>query len=148
MAGRVGILTVTDVATDAVAKTLLQGIAAANHAMELAEVSIGFHGILNTLEPILVELVRQSDGGTSSAATPVKGDDSVADTLDMTGRHTCTAEPTGSDVVRAWSVHPQAGLIYPANPKAPIMVGAGDRLGLRVTAAATVKADATMIFVE
>jgi len=148
MAGRRGIVTVVGVATGTAAKTLLQLIAAANHAIEVLEVGAGFHGTTNTNEPITVELVRQTTAGTMSSATPVKADDSVADSLDTTAQHTATAEPTTTDVLRAWAVHPQTGLVYQVGPEDAIVVGAGDRVGLRVTAANDVDADAYLVFKE
>lgn len=148
MAGRVGIAAQAGISTGTSAKTLLQLIAAANHAIKVLEVLIGFHGTSNTAEPILVQLVRQSSAGTMSALTAVKGDDSVADSLDTTAQHTATSEPTTGDVLRSWTVHPQTGLHVQAHDLGPIMVGAGDRIGLRVTAAADVNADATLVFEE
>ncbi len=148
MALRQGIAKLAGVATGTSAKTLIQLVAAANHAIQVVECGIGFHGVNNTHEPILVELLRQTDAGTMSALTLVKGDDSNGDTLDTTAQHTATAEPSAGDILRAWTVHPQTGLVYQAHDLAPIVVGAGDRLGLRVTAANNVNADAYLVFVE
>jgi len=125
MACRAGIVKVAGVATGTSVKTLLQLVAAANHAIEVVEAGIGFHGTNNTHEPILVELVRQTDAGTSSAATVHAADDSGGDTFDTTARHTATVEPsehTPVRVLRAWTVHPQTGLVYQAHDKAPIIV--------------------------
>lgn len=148
MAGRIGIARVDGVATGTSLKTLLQLIAATNHAIKIAEVSVGFHGTSNTAEPILVQLIRQSDAGTMTSGTLVKGDDSVADSFDTTYTHTATAEPTAGDILRSFTVHPQTGLIYQPPELAPIIVGGGDRLGLCVTAAATVDADVCIVFEE
>lgn len=148
MAGRTGIVTLTGVATGTDPKTLIQLVAAANHAVEIKEVGIGFHGVNNTHEPILVQLIRQSTAGTMSAATPVKADDSGGDTFDTTAQHTATAEPTGGDVLRSWTVHPQTSLIFQTHDEAPIIIGAGDRVGLVVTAANSVSSDSYICFVE
>lgn len=148
MALRQGIAKIAGVSTGTSAKTLIQLVAAANHAIQVVELGIGFHGTNNTHEPILVELVRQTDAGTMSALTPVAGDDAVDETLDTSAQHTATAEPTGTDVLRAWTVHPQTGLVYQAHDLAPIVVPASGRLGLRVTAANAVNADAYLVFVE
>lgn len=147
MACRHGIAKITGVSTGTAAKTMIQLVAAANHAIEIIEVSVGFHGTNNTHEPILVELLRQTDAGTMSVLTPAKGDDSVGDTLDTSAQHTATSEPTGSDVLGVWTVHPQTGLVYQPPPGA-IIVGAGDRAGLRVTAANSVSCDCYIRFVE
>lgn len=148
MARRVGIATSTGVTTGTSAKTLVQLIAAANHAIEVSEVIIGFHGTTNAHEPILVELVRQTDAGTMSSLTLVKGDDSVGDSLDTTAQHTATSEPTTTDVLRTWTVHPQTVMAYPFPEDTRPVVGAGDRVGLRVTAANAVNADVTLVFAE
>ena len=148
MAARFGIATQAGIATGSSLKTLMQLVAAANHAIRLTEIAIGLHGTSNTAEPILVQLTRQTDAGTMSALTPVKADDSVADSLATTAQHTATVEPTSTDVLRSWTVHPQTGLIVQAHDLAPIIIGAGDRIGLRVTAAADVNADVTMAWEE
>ncbi len=148
MAGRNGIAKVTGVVTGTSAKTLLQVVAATNHAVEIAEVAIAFHGTSATAEPILVELLRQTTAGTMTSLTPVKGDDGVSDTLDTTAQHTSTSEPTAGDILRAWTIHPQFGIVYQPSVDAKIVVPAGGRVGLRVTAAADVNADAYIVFVE
>ena len=148
MSARNGIATKSDIATGTAVKTLLQVVAAANHAIEITEYAVSFSGVNNTHLPILVELLRQTDAGTTSALTPVNADDSGGDTFDTTARHTATAEPTGGDVLRSHYVHPQTGLVVPVGGEAPLIVGAGDRVGLRVTAANDVKAAATICFEE
>lgn len=148
MARRVGIAKVTGVATGTALKTLLQLLAAANHAIEIIEVGIGFHGTTNTAEPILVKLSKQTTAGTMTALTLVKADDAVADAFDTSAQHTATVEPTAGDDLRAWTVHPQTGLVWQAHDKAPVIIKQGDRVGLTVTAAASVNADAYIVFEE
>jgi len=148
MAGRRGVALQKDMATGTDLKTLLQLIAAANHAVDIIEVGISFHGENNTHEPITVDLLRQSTAGTMSALTPVKADDSQGDTLDTTAQHTATVEPTPGEVLRVWAVHPQTGFVWQRHDLAEIRLGAGDRVGLRVHAAVTVKADAYICFEE
>lgn len=148
MARAHGAVNLAGVATGTSKKTLLQLVAAANHAIELTEIGIGFHGTSNTAEPIKVTLERQTDAGTMSAATPVKQNNSDADSLDSTAQHTATVEPTATDVLRTWTIHPQTGLVWQASDKSPIIIGAGDRVGLIVTAAASVNADCYMAFEE
>lgn len=148
MAGRMGIARLSDVTTGTAVKTMVQVIAAANHAIEIVEVGISFNGVNNTHEPILVELLRQTDAGTSTALTPIKADDSGGDTLDTLARHTATGEPTSGDILRSWRIHPQTGMVYQLHDRAPIVVGAADRVGLRVTAANACDADTYICFVE
>ena len=148
MAARQGIAKLTGVATGTSAKTLIQLAAATNHAIEIVEVGIGFHGTSNTEEPILVELLRQTDAGTMSALTINSADDSGGDTFDTSAYHTATVEPSAGTVLRAWTVHPQTGFVYQAHDKAPIIVGAGDRIGLRATSADGADSDSYICFVE
>lgn len=138
MARRHGILqadaVVDSLTTDSAAwKTLLQLGAAANHAIALTEMGIFFQGTTNTHAPIAVQLVRQTTAGTMTARTPKKADDSVGDTLDTSGQIDATVEPTtGTEVLRSFLVHPQTGLIAPIGDIPPVIVGAGDYVGLRV----------------
>ena len=148
MAGRYGSITVSGCAlTAATAKTVLQ-LRAVNVAFKLKEVHIGALGVLNTDSPILVEIVRQSTAGTMTNNAPVKGDDSCADSLNMTGQHTATAgnEPTTGDILRKYAVHPQQPNTWMYGDE--IICGPADYIGLRVTAPQAVSVDATMVAEE
>ena len=103
---------------------------------------------INTSEPILVQITRQSTAGTMTALTLVKADDSVAETLLTTGQHTATAEPTAGDVLDAMTVHPQTAYTEIVGSNNEIIIGGGDRVGLVVTAGVDVNADVTMLFEE
>ena len=83
-----------------------------------------------------------------SALTPVKLDDSIADTLLTTAQHTATVEPTASDVLDVAEVHPQQSYewIYPLYEE-PV-IGGGDRLGVECTAPATVNVRCKIVFEE
>lgn len=126
------------VATGTSAKTIVQVVAASNHGVMIDEWSVSFAGTSNTATPIKVDICRQSDAGTSSALTPVKDPDDTDETLQTTARHTATAEPTTGDVIMTEYVHPQTGYTWQAPFGRAIKVGGGDRLGIRVTAAADV----------
>ena len=131
MAARFGYAKVDDVTTDEVI-TIVQLVAAANHAVRVTSIAVSFHGINNTHPPIDVYIARLTDAGTMSALTLVKADDSIADTLDTTALHTATVEPTTTDVLINVAVHPQTGVVYPVTPDTPIIIGAADRLGVIV----------------
>lgn len=122
----------------ATGKTVVQVVAAANHAVKVWGLGVSFNGVSNTDEPALVQLVRQTDAGTATALTPVLKDDSIGDTLDSTAQHTATAEPTGSTVIWEAYCHPQTGLREFFNEKTCPVIGAGDRLGVKVTSPAAV----------
>lgn len=119
------------IATGTSAKTILQAVAASNQRCTIVYWSIGFAGTTATNAPVLVQLVRQSDAGTTSALTPTKGDDSLAESLTTTARHTATVEPTTGDVVFTIYVHPQGRY----ESQVPRFIGGGDRMAIRVTAA-------------
>ena len=159
MAGRIGFANLAGVASGTAAKTMIQLVAAANHAVNLKatfakarkikQVGIGFKGTSATGEPITVKLIRQTTAGTMSALTLVKADDSGADSFDTTGQHTATAEPTtGSVLATLPPCHPQTSYIWEPPFDAPVMVGAGDRMGLVVTAATDVNFDGFVMFEE
>jgi len=149
MAGRRGMGVVKGITlAAATVETLIQLIAAANHAIKITEIMIGFHGVDATHEPVLVEILRQMDAGTASALTLVKADDSVADTLDTTAQKTIKVEPTEGDVLKALTIHPQTSVIYPVPPDAPLVCGAGDRIAVRAMAPNAVNCDITVTFEE
>ena len=131
----------------ATAETVLQLVAAANHRVKLKEWGIFFDGVSVTAEPVLVEIVRQSSAGTSSALTAVKVDDSLPETLQTAGRDKITAEPTSGDVLDAIQVHPQQGW-KEVDSDYIYIVGGGDRIAIRVTAPAAVNCKASMKFEE
>jgi hypothetical protein len=124
-------------------KTLVQVIAASNHRILVEELNISFDGISNTAQPIKVEVLRQTTAGTVTALTPVKGHDGDDETLQITAGHTATAEPTAGDILEIFFVHPQGGRDWQAPFSKPFVVKGGGRLGVRVTAAASVNAVVT-----
>lgn len=127
------------VTTGVAAKTILQILAAANHALVIKSAWVGFEGVVTTNAPVLVEILRQSTAGTGGdAVTPKKIDDGST-TLEATGLSgpsgTWSAEPTAGDIVFRDLVHPQSRdrNILPFDSR--IVVPAGGRLAIRVTAA-------------
>lgn len=130
------------IATGTSAKTLLQIIAASNHGVLIDEVSISFAGTSNTAAPIRVDVLRQTTAGTmtSSASTIKKDPDDSDETLQTTVADSASAEPTASDILMTEYVHPQTGYTWQAPFGRTIKIGGGDRLGIRVTAAADVNA--------
>ncbi len=130
-----GVLNVAAVSlTAATTKTLWQLIAPTNHRLKLKEVGVSFVGVVNTDGPVRCQLLYATTAGTSSALTPVKEDDSLAETLLATALQTFTVEPTAGNVIRTWECHPQAGIVIPAGLLDEIIIGGGKRIGLRCTA--------------
>lgn len=149
MAAFQGVATITEQALGAATQeTVLQLVAAANHRVKLLQWGVFFDGTSVSEAPVQVVLQRQSTAGTSSANTPVKIDDSLAETLQTTARDAFTVEPTSGDILWAGEVHPQSGYseILPLGQE--IIIGGGDRIGIRCTAPAAVNARAFMKFEE
>lgn len=128
-------------------KTLVQLLAATNQRVKVGEISVSFNGTSNTATPILVEVLKQTSAGTfSNTTTLVKEDAAYGETIQTVGKDTASAEPTDSAAVLTLEyVHPQTGFLWQA-PYAQehVIVGAG-RLGLRVTAAASVTAGVRLV---
>jgi hypothetical protein len=109
--------------------------------------SICFDGATSTAVPVVVKLIRQSTAGTGTGVTPVAVGDS-ADAILSTGAYNFSAEPTSGSVLAVLEVHPQSGYteIFPLGME--IVVPAGGRLGIVVTAPAIVNCHATIWFEE
>ena len=128
-------------------KTLLQILAATNQCVKVSEVSVSFNGTSNTATPILCEVLKQTSAGTfSNTTTLVKDDASRAETIQTVGKDTASAEPTDSGAVQILEyVHPQTGWLWQAPFGGELFVIGAGRLGLRVTAAASVTAGARLV---
>ena len=127
-----------EVATGTAVKTIIQVLAAAQQRMLIKEWSVSFEGVSNTGTPIEVDVLRQSTAGTMTALTPVKINADDGETLQVTAQHTATAEPTAGDVLFREKVHPQTGYTWQAPFGGEIPINGGDRLGIRVTADASI----------
>jgi len=148
MAAFIGVAQISEEALTTAAETVVQIVAAANQRVKVLGFGVFFDGISPTAEPIQVELCRQSTAGTSSALTPVKWDDSLAETLTTTARQDFTAEPTTGDVIWSGEVHPQGSYeCQYALGQEPICGGA-DRIGIRCTAPVAVNVRAYIRFEE
>lgn len=123
--------------TAATAKTVVQALAPTNQRLRVVGWGVAFDGSSPAAEPVLVELLRQTTAGTMSALTPVrKGVGS--ETIQTTGQHTATVEPTAGDVLERRDVHPQSGYqeVFPFGRE--ILVAGSGRIGIRCTAPAGV----------
>lgn len=136
------------IATGTSAKTILQIVAASNHAVLVHEWSISFEGVSNTAAPIEVVLMRQTTAGTMSSLTLVKDPDDWDETIQTTAQHTSTSEPTSGDVLFRELVHPQTGYTWQAPFGRLLKIGGGDRVGIVVTAASGVDCVCRMILEE
>jgi len=149
MAGIRAVAQTDKIASGTSKKTLLQLVAAANQRVLIKEISISFAGISATAAPVHVQVHRQSSAGTMSALTPKKMNTGDNETLQTTAQHTATVEPTTGDEVIGEQVHPQGGgFLWQAPPGGEIVVLGGERLGICVTAGATVNVKCRMVFEE
>jgi hypothetical protein len=148
MAGILASAQTAEVETGTSLKTILQIIAAANHRIKIKEISVSFTGTSNTAAPILVQVCRNTDAGTLSSLTPQKLNPADDETLQTTAAHTATAEPTIGVEVMGENVHPQGGFVWQAPFGGEIQVIGGARLGIAVTAAASVNCKARFVFEE
>lgn len=131
----------------ATAKTVLQLIAATNHGIKLLEWGVFFDGTTVTNDPVLVELLRQTDAGTMTSLTPQERT-ATGDTIDSSAQHTATVEPSGTTCIARRQVHPQSGYQEKFAMGREIMIGAGARLGCRCTAPDAVNVIAEFVFEE
>ncbi len=131
--------------TAATAKTVAQLVAATNHRALVRALEVMFKGTASGDTPVKIELVRQSTAGTGTAVTTAangfcKDDPTVNETLQTAFNKDFSAEPTTSEMLKVWEIHPQTGVIYPLAFDWPVQVP-GDsgnnlhRLALKMTAA-------------
>lgn len=132
--------------TAATAKTVVQIVMATNIKGKLLRIGCSFDGTSTTEEPVTILIERQTTAGTMTSLTLVKHDDDDGATIQASAQHTATAEPTGGDDLDRWLVHPQSGIdiFYPLGMEPRI--GAGDRIGMVVTAPSTVNCAPKMWF--
>jgi hypothetical protein len=137
--------------TNTAIKTILQINTPTNQRIKVNEWDIAFNGTSNTAAPILVELVRQTSAGTGgNALTLIKLNNSDQETLQTSGQYgptttIWTTEPTDSSIIPFCEfVHPQQGYAWRARFGNDLQVQGGTRLGLRVTAAASVNVTARL----
>lgn len=72
----------------------------------------------------------------------------ITETLQTTAQHTATAEPTAGDVVDVIECHPQGGYEKIFAPGDEIIIPGGGRIGIEVTAPATVNVRAKFGYEE
>jgi hypothetical protein len=130
----------------AATKTLVQIVTTTNQRIQVRGFGVSFNGTDATKEPILVDVLRQTTAGTSSALTLVKGDP-LTGTAVTTALQTFSAEPTASDVLWSQYFTPVGGGIdLTLYPEDEITLGPSTRLGLRVTTGTGVTCSAAAYF--
>ena len=89
--------------------TVLQVAAPANVAVKVLGWSISFDGTSTIEQPMQVSLRRQITGGTIGSVGAVKLNH-IPESVLSTGAYLATSEPTDSDLIDSFQIHPQAGL--------------------------------------
>jgi len=124
--------------------------APANQGVRVNRIGVSFKGTSNTQAPVHCEVVRQTSAGTMTTAgyAPVKRDSGVSSTLQTTGAHTATVEPTTTDVMHSEFVHPQTGVQQFMSLQHDIVLAPGERMGIRMVADAAIDTSWTVDFEE
>lgn len=135
-------------ATGTSARTILQLVMATGTTGRLVDFAMTFDGTTSTATPVLVQLMRQTSAGTSSSVTPVKLDPNDTATSATAGKTFTSTDPTASDVLYEWRIPPTSGIVMQFPLGREVLIRGGGRLGLVVTAAATVNATAQMTWAE
>jgi len=130
-------------------QTLIQIVAATNTRVTVKGWGIYGKGVATTDAPVLVQLIRQTGAGTSSANTPALKDTGVPEVVQTTALDTFTAEPASDDVIiKSFDVHPQSGFSEYFPLGGEIIVPGAGRLGVKATPGATVSMSAFIDFEE
>jgi hypothetical protein len=111
---------------------------------------ISFDGVTSAAEPVLVHLERQSTDGTATAATEEALDPDDAAAV-VTGFRTFTAQPTSSNILEVYNIHPMGGGLvreYPPGREPVLDNATSSRIGITVTAPAAVNAVAWLMWEE
>ena len=143
MAGNRWKATTQPIPSGTAAHTLLQVVAGANIALKISEWSVSFQGQTNTAAPAQVDVIRQTSSGTMGTAQSqiVKDPPDWAEVMQTSiqdGGTGYSAEPAGTVILMSELVHPQQGYTWQAPFAQEFKVPGGGRLGLRVTAGASV----------
>ena len=123
-------------AASAAAMTVLQVVAGSTVRPLVKAWEVSFDGADSTMTPVLVELIRQTTAGTSSALTLVKHDEASEPAI-STALRTFTAEPTAGDILASVYLSPAGGIYsyqFPLGDE-PVVAASG-RIGLRGTTVA------------
>jgi hypothetical protein len=131
------------VASD-VSKTLIQLRAGRNGPAKVIEWGVSFDGTSSTATPARVKLIRQTTSGTMTLVGPGIQWDSVTTGSSASYRIAASSEPTGTaDVYEIHQVTPTGGLLLKQYPLGrELVMQAGERLGMVVTAGASSAASA------
>jgi hypothetical protein len=138
----------------ATAKTALMVICPSSFGTDLKKFRVSFDGVTASAVPVLVELVTSTNASNSTPGTNNTNENSNiiqvygrSITTGFTAFSASTTEPTVLTVVESFLLTPAGGVLFydfPLGDTVDTPVSTG--IGLRLTAAATVNARASMYF--
>lgn len=135
-------------------ETMLQLVAPANHRVALVGYGVNCRptGVqIPSIEPPgVVDLLRQTTAGTMiSAGTPNKLDPSLSEAVQTNALGSISgAEPTPGGILRTFTVNFQGSVWVRDAYDDEIVIGGGDRLGMRLTFATALGVRVAMEFEE
>lgn len=113
-------------------RTVMQ-LLAGTQPLRIKEIGASFNGTDASLAPIKVDLIRQTDAGTSSNSglTPFEQTE-IGPTSLTTYKYNYSSEPSSGDIIRSWYVTPAGGLFVMQFPLGdePV-VGPAGRIAIR-----------------
>jgi hypothetical protein len=116
------------------AQTLLQIATPSTRRARLIEFVISFSSVTATDAPVLIQIMRQTTAGTSTAVTPSALDPAEPAAL-CSGNDLFTVEPSASTILRSFLVTPIGStLLYQVPLGNEIVVPISGFLGFRATA--------------
>ncbi len=111
-------------------KTILHLGAPANQRVAIRGFGVAFDGVSSTAGACVVQLVIQSSSGTFNAGTLVKDVRGTTEAIQSTGSFSSTAQPTNSDILRSYNIHPMTGYERAFAVEEEIELSGGTRIGL------------------
>jgi hypothetical protein len=123
------------------AKTVVQAAAPTNQRVTVLAYGFYFDGTVNSAVPVQITLGRISSttGESMTTATPAPVEPECTETFQGTYKTNNTGtEPTYSNTMKTFTVHPQLGYEYLAPLGEEDIIGGGTTLGFQVTAQASV----------
>lgn len=137
-----------DVVTGTALKTMLQVTAAANERLVVDSIDITFDSVSASAVPVLVRVYTQTSAGSGgTTVTPVQ-QDATSGSPTVTALKgpagTWTGEPTAGVVLRSWRIPPTSGQVVQLPLGRQIVSAVAGRIGVTVTAGATVNATVAM----
>lgn len=135
----------------AAAKSVLQIKAPANQRLLVRSIGLWGKQTAGGSDTVVkVRMTRVASGGafgTFTAATPVKNNPSLPETIQSAAGSNATVEPTATDGGRWWELQPQNG-IEELNLVPPIEIAGGASIQLEFTSSATPTVVATASYEE